>query len=98
VDRLVTLTDAVIVGVDDTGEILGLNVRWGGSGGAAQAPHKAAAAITMGWADCTSLVYGNDERSAGRAYGGPDASCGDQFPSYAYFAPWRFNLRRGCIS
>nr|WP_296766831.1 thiolase family protein [Rhodococcus sp. (in: high G+C Gram-positive bacteria)] len=71
-------------------EVLGLNVSWASSGDSAQALQDAMAAIAMGWTDCVALVYGNDQRSAGTAYGGPDASYGDQFLSYVYYEPWGF--------
>ncbi|HJP72838.1 MAG TPA: thiolase family protein [Pseudonocardiaceae bacterium] len=73
-----------------TAEVLGLDVKWASTGDASQALQDAAAAITMGWADCVALVYGNDQRSAGTAYGGPGASYGDQFLSYVYYEPWGF--------
>ncbi|CAN5409749.1 thiolase family protein [soil metagenome] len=73
-----------------TAEVLGLDVSWASRGDAAQAVQDAAAAIAMGSADCIALVYGNDQRSAGTAYGGPGASYGDQFLSYVYYEPWGF--------
>lgn len=73
-----------------TAEVLGLDVNWASSGDAAQALMDAEAAIQSGYAHCIALVYGNDQRSAGTAYGGPGASYGDQFLSYVYYDPWGF--------
>lgn len=73
-----------------TAEVLGLDVRWASSGDSAQALQDAEAAIQAGYAQCMALVYGNDQRSAGTAYGGPNASYGDQFLSYVYYEPWGF--------
>lgn len=73
-----------------TAEVLGLDVRWASSGDSAQALQDAEAAIQAGYAQCIALVYGNDQRSAGTAYGGPNASYGDQFLSYVYYEPWGF--------
>lgn len=73
-----------------TAEVLGLDVQWASSGDSAQALLDAEAAIQAGYAQCIALVYGNDQRSAGTAYGGPGASYGDQFLSYVYYEPWGF--------
>ena len=45
-------------------------------------------AIETGQADIVALVYGNDQRSIGLQYGGPQAMGGDMFLSYVYHAPW----------
>jgi acetyl-CoA acetyltransferase len=73
-----------------TGEILGLDVRWGGQGDAAQAMMHACLAIEAGMAKVIALVYGNNQRSGGTQYGGPQAMGGANFLSYVYHAPWGF--------
>lgn len=70
------------------GELLGMDVRWGDQGDAVMAVTKACMAIQSGAADVIALVYGNDQRSAGTQYGGPQAMGGDAFLSYVYHAPW----------
>ncbi len=70
------------------GEVLGLDVRWADQGDAINAVMKAAMAVHAGMAECVAIVYGNDQRTAGTAYGGPQASGGERHLSYVYFAPW----------
>src|SRR5262249_30614322 len=70
------------------GEVLGLDVKWGGSGDAVTSIAQACMAIECGFAEVVALVYGNDQRSAGTQYGGPEAMGGDAFLSYVYHAPW----------
>lgn len=70
-------------------EILGLETRWGGQGDAAQAVMQACLAIEAGMAEVVALVYGNNQRSGGVQYGGPDAMHGPHL-SYIYHAPWGF--------
>ncbi|MDB5857169.1 MAG: hypothetical protein JWQ76_858 [Ramlibacter sp.] len=70
------------------GEILGLDVRWGGQADAVQAVMQAVLAVEAGLAEVIALVYGNDQRSAGTQYGGPDAQGAAAFLSYVYHAPW----------
>ena len=70
------------------GEVLGLDVRWADQGDAINALMKAAMAVHSGMAECVAIVYGNDQRTAGTAYGGPKASGGERHLSYVYFAPW----------
>jgi acetyl-CoA acetyltransferase len=41
-------------------------------------------------AEVVALVYGNDQRSAGTQYGGPEAMGAASFLSYVYHAPWGF--------
>lgn len=72
------------------GEVLGLNVRWGGQADAMTAVLEASVAIATGRAETIALVYGNDQRTAGTAYGGADAMGGGAFLSYVYHAPWGF--------
>jgi acetyl-CoA acetyltransferase len=70
------------------GEVLGLDVRWADQADAVQAVVKAAMAIHAGLAECVALVYGNDQRTAGTAYGGPAAMGGERHLAYTYYAPW----------
>lgn len=70
------------------GEVLGIDPRWADQADAGTAILKAAQAIHSGFAECIALVYGNDQRTAGTAYGGPSAMGGDRHLSYVYFAPW----------
>lgn len=84
--------DGLIVGpttaYERMGEVLGLNVRWGGQADAVQAVLQAQMAIESGYANAIALVYGNDQRSAGTQYGGPSAMGGQSFLSYVYHSPW----------
>ena len=86
--------DGLIVGpttaYERVGEILGLNPRWGGQADAMLAVIQACMAIKAGLAEVVALVYGNDQRSGGTQYGGPQAMGGDLFLSYVYHAPWGF--------
>lgn len=84
--------DGLIVGpttaYERMGEVLGLNVRWGDQADAVLSVVQACMAIESGAADVVALVYGNDQRSVGTQYGGPQAMGGDAFLSYVYHAPW----------
>lgn len=84
--------DGLIVGpttaYERMGEVLGLDVRWGGQADAVQAVLQAKMAIESGYAKVIALVYGNDQRSAGTQYGGPSAMGGQSFLSYVYHSPW----------
>ncbi len=71
-----------------TAEVLGIEPRWGGSGDAIGALLEGVLAITAGLASTVALVYGNDQRSVGTAYGGPNAMGGEAILSYVYYAPW----------
>ncbi|MGH7114353.1 MAG: thiolase family protein [Stellaceae bacterium] len=86
--------DGLIVGpttaYERTGEILGINPRWGGQADAMLAVIEACTAIRAGLAEVVALVYGNDQRSAAIQYGGPQAMGGELFLSYVYHAPWGF--------
>lgn len=70
------------------GEVLGLNVRWGGLGNAVMAISQAVMAIETGMAEVVALVYGNNQRSAKVQYGGEKAIGGESVLSYVYHAPW----------
>lgn len=70
------------------GEVLKLNVRWGDQADAVLSVVQACSAIESGLADVVALVYGNDQRSVGTQYGGPQAMGGDMFLSYVYHSPW----------
>ena len=72
------------------GEVLGLDVRWGGQADAMLGIIEACMAIASGMAEIVALVYGNDQRSAAVNYGGPEAQGGGAFLSYVYHAPWGF--------
>jgi acetyl-CoA acetyltransferase len=84
--------DGLIVGpttsYERVGELLGLNVRWGGTADAAQAILQACLAIHAGLAETIALVYGNDQRSTSVAYGGADSAYGSEYLSYVFHAPW----------
>ncbi len=86
--------DGLIVGpttaYERVGEMLGLDVRWGGQADAMTAVMEACMAIKAGLASVVALVYGNDQRSAAVNYGGPDAQGGGAFLAYVYHAPWGF--------
>jgi acetyl-CoA acetyltransferase len=86
--------DGLIVGptiaYERTGEILGINPRWGGQADAMLAVIEALMAIKAGMAEVVALVYGNDQRSAAIQYGGPEAMGGNLFLSYVYHAPWGY--------
>lgn len=84
--------DGLIVGpttaYERMAEVLGMNVRWGDQADAVLSVVQACMAIESGQADIVALVYGNDQRSVGTQYGGPQAMGGDQFLSYVYHSPW----------
>jgi acetyl-CoA acetyltransferase len=84
--------DGLIVGpplaYERTAEVLGLEPRWSGRGDAIAAVFQAVLAITAGLAETVALVYGNDQRTGGTAYGGPQAMGGADILSYVYYAPW----------
>ena len=90
IDR--SLIDGLIVGPtigsERTGEILGIDPRWGGQADAGMATIQACMAIRCGMASMVALVYGNDQRSAAVQYGGPEAMGGQNYLSYVYHAPW----------
>ncbi|MFP1632815.1 thiolase family protein [Zhengella sp. ZM62] len=84
--------DGLIVGpttaYERMAEVLNMNVRWGDQADAVLSVVQACMAIETGMADVVALVYGNDQRSVGTQYGGPQAMGGDMFLSYVYHAPW----------
>ena len=84
--------DGLIVGpttaYERMAEVLNMNVRWGDQADAVLSVAQACMAIETGMADVVALVYGNDQRSVGTQYGGPQAMGGDMFLSYVYHAPW----------
>lgn len=71
-----------------TAEVLGLEPRWAASSDAITSIFQGVLAIASGLAECVALVYGNDQRTSGTAYGGPDAMGGAEYLSYVYYAPW----------
>ena len=72
--------DGLIVGpttaYERMAEVLGLNVRWGDQADAVLSVFQACMAIETGMADVVALTYGNDQRSVGTQYGGPQAMGG----------------------
>jgi len=90
IDR--SLVDGLIVGptiaYERTGEILGIDPRWGGQSDAGMAMIQACMAIRCGLASCVALVYGNAQRSSAVQYGGPQAAGGQSYLSYVYHSPW----------
>ncbi len=84
--------DGLIAGpplaLERTGEVLGLDVGFAVQADAVNAVMQAVTAIHAGLAECIALVYGNNQRSAGTAYGGPQAMGGDRFLAYVQYAPW----------
>lgn len=83
--------DGLIVGptlaAERVGEVLGIEPRWSGQADAVNAVMEAALAIHSGMAECVAIVYGNDQRSASKQYGGPTAE-GNRYLAYTYYAPW----------
>ncbi|GAA2814942.1 acetyl-CoA acetyltransferase [Aminobacter aminovorans] len=84
--------DGLIAGpplsLERTGEVLGLDVGFAAQADAVNAVMQAVLAIHAGLAECIALVYGNNQRSAATAYGGPQAMGGDRFLAYVQYAPW----------
>jgi acetyl-CoA acetyltransferase len=76
------------VALERVGEVLGIDPRWSTQGDAANAVMSAVTAIHAGLAECVALVYGNDQRTGGTAYGGPQAMGGERYLAYVYYAPW----------
>lgn len=70
------------------GEVLGLDCRWSTQADSVNAVIEAVMALHCGLAECIALVYGNDQRTAGTAYGGPTAMGGERFLAYVQYAPW----------
>ena len=76
-------------------EMFGLNVKWGEQGDPMMGMIDALMAIATGRAECVALVYGNNQRTAGTAYGGSNQMGGDMHLSYVYHAPWGFTSQGG---
>jgi acetyl-CoA acetyltransferase len=76
------------VALERVGEVLGIDPTWSTQADAANAVMSAAMAIDAGLAETVALVYGNDQRTGGTAYGGPQTMGGERFLAYAYHAPW----------
>ena len=70
------------------GEVLGIDPRWAAQGDAVNAVMTAVLAIHAGRAECIALVYGNNQRTKGTQYGGPQADGGERFLAYVYSSPW----------
>src|SRR6476661_2486748 len=81
--------DGLIVGptlsYERTAEVLGLEPRWAARGDAITSIFQSVLAISSGLAECVALVYGNDQRTGGTAYGGPQAMGGEEYLSYVYY-------------
>ncbi len=84
--------DGLIVGpttaYERLAEVLAIDPRWGDQADAVLSVIQAVTAVESGLAEVVALVYGNDQRSAGTQYGGPQAMGGDAFLSYVYHSPW----------
>lgn len=84
--------DGLIAGpplaLERTAEVLGLDLDFAVQADAVNAVMQAVTAIHAGLAECIALVYGNNQRSAGTAYGGPQAMGGERFLAYVQYAPW----------
>lgn len=84
--------DGLVVGqstaVERMAEVLGVNPSWSAQADAVNAVIQAAMAIHSGLAECVALIYGNDQKSAGTQYGGPNAMGGERFLAYVQYAPW----------
>jgi acetyl-CoA acetyltransferase len=84
--------DGLIVGptlaYERMAEILGIEPRWAARADAIGSIFEGVLAVASGLAECVALVYGNDQRTVGTAYGGPDAMGGAEHLSYVYYAPW----------
>jgi acetyl-CoA acetyltransferase len=76
------------VALERVGEVLGIDPGWSTQQDAANAVMSAVTAISAGLAECVALVYGNDQRTGGTAYGGPSAMGGDRYLAYVYYGPW----------
>ncbi|CAG1016042.1 hypothetical protein RHIZO_05253 [Rhizobiaceae bacterium] len=84
--------DGLVVGqstaVERMAEVLAVDPSWSAQADAVNAVIQAAMAIASGLAECVALVYGNDQKSAGTQYGGPNAMGGERFLAYVQYAPW----------
>jgi acetyl-CoA acetyltransferase len=76
------------VALERVGEVLGIDPTWSTQADAANAVMSAVTAIHAGLAECIALVYGNDQRTGGTAYGGPQAMGGERYLAYVYYGPW----------
>jgi acetyl-CoA acetyltransferase len=69
-------------------ELAGLDLGWAAEGDAARSVVLAATAIATGLATCVALVYGNDARTSGRAYGGKASAREGEPKAYTFHSPW----------
>jgi len=76
------------VALERVGEVLGIDPKWSTQADAANAVMSAVTAIEAGLAETIALVYGNDQRTGGTAYGGPAPMGGERFLAYVYYSPW----------
>ena len=87
-DEVDGLVSGHVLAYERLGEVLGMDVRWGGQGNIMAAMLSAVTAIETGMAEVVALVYGNNQRSGEVQYGGAQAMGGDNYLSYVYHAPW----------
>jgi acetyl-CoA acetyltransferase len=78
-----------------TGEVLGLDVRWGGQADLVGAILQAAMAIETGLAEVVALVHGNNQRTAKFQYGGAGTQGADKILAYSYHQPWGMTSQGG---
>jgi acetyl-CoA acetyltransferase len=87
-DDLDGLVAGHMFALERVGEVLGIDPVWSTQADSANAVMSAVTAIATGQAECIALVYGNAQRTAGTAYGGPAAMGGERYLAYVYHAPW----------
>jgi acetyl-CoA acetyltransferase len=72
-------------------EVLGLNLNFSwGAFWVHEAMALAIDAISSGRCECVAIIYGNNYRTAGRQFGGPNAVASDAVLHYFWYRPWGF--------